>query len=61
MPTSEIKKIGVSGTGMIARGFVRLIKKHYPDMEISRVLTRRPLSTMADFPLADVLTNSLTS
>ncbi|MBU2013319.1 MAG: NAD(P)-dependent oxidoreductase [Gammaproteobacteria bacterium] len=44
---------------MIARGFVRLIKKHYPDMEISRVLTRRPLSTMADFPLADVLTNSL--
>ncbi len=59
MPTSEIKKIGVSGTGMIARGFVRLIKKHYPDMEISRVLTRRPLSTMADFPLADVLTNSL--
>ncbi len=59
MPTSEIKKIGVSGTGMIAHGFVRLIKKHYPDMEISRVLTRRPLSTMADFPLADVLTNSL--
>lgn len=44
---------------MIARGFVRLIKKHYPDMEISRVLTRRPLSTMAGFPLADVLTNSL--
>ncbi|WP_313477190.1 NAD(P)-dependent oxidoreductase [Stutzerimonas kunmingensis] len=44
---------------MIAHGFVRLIKKHYPDMEISRVLTRRPLSTMADFPLADVLTNSL--
>lgn len=59
MPTSEIKKIGVSGTGMIAHGFVRLIKKHYPDMEITRVLTRRPLSTLADFPLADVLTNSL--
>jgi predicted homoserine dehydrogenase-like protein len=59
MPTSEIKRIGVSGTGMIARGFVRLIRNHYPDMEISRVLTRRPLSSMADFPLADVLTNSL--
>ncbi len=44
---------------MIARGFVRLIRNHYPDMEISRVLTRRPLSSMADFPLADVLTNSL--
>jgi predicted homoserine dehydrogenase-like protein len=59
MPTPEIKKIGVSGTGMIAHGFVRLIAKHYPDMEISRVLTRRPLSSMADFPLADQLTNSL--
>ncbi|CJK81781.1 homoserine dehydrogenase [Streptococcus pneumoniae] len=59
MPTSEIKRIGVSGTGMIAHGFVRLIKQHYQDMQISRVLTRRPLSTMTDFPLADVLTNSL--
>lgn len=44
---------------MIAHGFVRLIKQHYQDMQISRVLTRRPLSTMIDFPLADVLTNSL--
>ena len=44
---------------MIARGFVRLIRNHYPDMVISRVLTRRPLSSMADFPLAEVLTNSL--
>jgi len=44
---------------MIAHGFVRLIKQHYQDMQISRVLTRRPLSTMTDFPLADVLTNSL--
>lgn len=59
MPTSEIKRIGVSGSGMIARGFVRLIRNHYPDMVISRVLTRRPLSSMADFPLAEVLTNSL--
>src|SRR3989344_8981744 len=59
MPTSEIKRIGVSGTGMIAHGFVRLIKQHYQDMQSSRVLPRPPLSTMTDFPLADVLTNSL--
>ncbi|EXF45319.1 NAD(P)-dependent oxidoreductase [Pseudomonas sp. BAY1663] len=44
---------------MIAHGFVRLIKQHYRDMEISRVLTRRPLTSLADFPLADALTNSL--
>ncbi len=59
MPTSQIKKIGVSGTGMIAHGFVRLIKQHYPDMEISRVLTRRPLSSMTGFPQANALTHSL--
>ncbi len=59
MPTSHVKKIGVSGTGMIARGFIRLIKQHYQDMEISRVLTRRPLATLTDFPLAERLTNSL--
>ncbi|MBK3867286.1 NAD(P)-dependent oxidoreductase [Pseudomonas stutzeri] len=44
---------------MIAYGIVRLIKQHYQDMEISRVLTRRPLFSLTDFPLTDVLTNSL--
>lgn len=53
------KKIGVSGTGMIARGFLRLIKQHYPDLEISRILTRRPFNTFSDFPLAERLTHSI--
>lgn len=53
------RKIGVSGTGMIARGFIRLIKQHYPDLEITRVLTRRPLNSFTGFPLSERLTNSV--
>ncbi len=60
MSTSHIKKkIGVSGTGMIAHCFIRLIKQHYQDIEVSRVLTRRPLNSFTDFPLPERLTNSV--
>ncbi len=59
MSNPSVKRIGVSGTGMIAHGFVRLIKQHYQDMEISRVLTRRPLGSLTDFPLPHALTNSI--
>ncbi len=59
MSTSHIKKkIGVSGTGMIAHCFIRLIK-HHQDIEVSRVLTRRPLNSFTDFPLPERLTNSV--
>ncbi|MBB3103659.1 NAD(P)-dependent oxidoreductase [Azomonas macrocytogenes] len=44
---------------MISHAFVRLIKNHYQDLEISRVLTRRKLDTLSSFPLANALTNSL--
>ncbi len=59
MSNPHSKKIGVSGTGMIARGFLRLIKQHYPDLEISRILTRRPFNSFSDFPLAERLTHSI--
>ncbi len=59
MPNPHSKKIGVSGTGMIARGFLRLIKQHYPDLEISRILTRRPFNSFSEFPLAERLTHSI--
>ncbi len=59
MHNSNIKKIGVSGTGMIAHCFIRLIKQHYQDMDISHVLTRRPLNTLGGFPLPECLTNSI--
>ncbi|WP_313058580.1 NAD(P)-dependent oxidoreductase [Stutzerimonas nitrititolerans] len=44
---------------MIARGLLRLIKQHYPDLEISRILTRRPFNSFSDFPLAERLTHSI--
>lgn len=59
MSTLHAKRIGVSGTGMIAHCLVRLIKLHYSDVVITRVLTRRPLNTLDDFPLEGVLTNSV--
>ncbi|MBC8648637.1 NAD(P)-dependent oxidoreductase [Pseudomonas sp. MTM4] len=44
---------------MIAHCLIRLIDRHYQDMHVSRVLTRRPLSSFTDFPLAERLTNSI--
>ncbi len=59
MKDATIKRVGVSGTGMISHCFVRLIMQHYKDMTISRVLTRRRIDTLGDFPLRDALTNSI--
>lgn len=59
MTDVKIKRVGVSGTGMISHCFVRLIMQHYKDLEISRVLTRRRIDTLSSFPLAGVLTNSI--
>ncbi|WP_407297745.1 NAD(P)-dependent oxidoreductase [Stutzerimonas zhaodongensis] len=44
---------------MIAHCFIRLISQHYHDLEVSRVLTRRPLNSFNDFPLPERLTNSV--
>lgn len=59
MTDTVLKRVGVSGTGMISHCFVRLIMQHYKDLQISRVLTRRSIDTLGDFPLRDVLTNSI--
>jgi predicted homoserine dehydrogenase-like protein len=59
MSNLQVKRVGVVGTGMISRCFVRLIAKHYNDLEISKVFTRRSLNTINDFPLPECLTNSL--
>ena len=59
MTGAAVKRVGVSGTGMISHCFVRLIMQHYRDLEISRVLTRRRVDTLGDFPLPDRLTNSI--
>ena len=59
MSNLQVKRVGVVGTGMISRCFVRLIAKHYKDLVISKVFTRRSLNTISDFPLPECLTNSL--
>lgn len=58
MKHAAVKRIGVSGTGMISRCLVRLIMRHYPHLKITGVLTRRPMAALSDFPLLDVLTHS---
>jgi len=59
MADKIMKRIGVSGTGMISHCLVRLIVQHYDDMVVSRVLTRRRIDTLSGFPLKDALTNSV--
>ncbi len=59
MHRSSITRVGISGTGMISLALVRMIAKHYDDIQITRILTRRPLDTLHDFPLSSVLTQSL--
>lgn len=59
MDDSAVRRVGVSGTGMISHCFVRLIMNHYKDVQITRVLTRRNLETLGDFPLPGALTNSI--
>lgn len=53
------KRVGISGTGMISHCLIRLIQRHYPQLKISRVLTRRNIATFTDFPAADALTHSI--
>lgn len=54
---SEIK-IGVVGTGFIARNFMTSLDRH-PDARIGAILTRRDPHTITDLP-ADLLTGSAT-
>lgn len=54
-------RIGIIGTGFIARGLVLSLKQH-PQLEISGVVTRRPIDTLQDFPLdIHLLTNDITT
>lgn len=59
MDRSSITRVGISGTGMISQALVRLLAKHYDDIQISRILTRRPIDSLGSFPLNTALTQSL--
>ena len=50
-------RIGVAGSGFIARGFVMALHGHQ-DMVISKVLTRK-VQQRSDFPRQDLLTSSI--
>lgn len=58
-PSGKPVRIGVVGTGMIARSFVKLVQRHHPDLQITRVLTRRPLTSVTDMLGEGLLTLSL--
>ncbi len=51
-------RIGVVGSGFIARGFV-MAMQHVKDLRITRVLTRTDPRTRKDFPRPELLTNSI--
>ncbi len=44
---------------MISHALVRLLMRHCPDLELTRVLTRRRIADLDGFPLPEALTNSI--
>lgn len=51
-------RIGVVGSGFIARGFVMALRS-VKDLRVTRVLTRTDIRNRPDFPRPELLTNSL--
>lgn len=51
-------RVGVVGTGLIARGFLWM-SHHRNDLAVTKMLTRRSESSLADFPGRELLTWSL--
>jgi predicted homoserine dehydrogenase-like protein len=45
-------RIGVVGTGMIARSFAATISRHHPDLVVTRLLTRRPVASVCEHDAA---------
>ena len=56
-PPSSTCKVGISGTGFIARGTAAALTA--AGFEVASVLTRRPPSEVENFPQPDALTNDL--
>jgi predicted homoserine dehydrogenase-like protein len=58
MRTREQIKVGVIGTGFVARHFAFELARR-PRYRLARVLTRRPLDRCPEFPRPDALTDSI--
>jgi predicted homoserine dehydrogenase-like protein len=56
--SAQVRRIGLVGTGPMAQSFAKLVTRHCTDLRISKVLTRRPLESIADVPIEGVLTAS---
>jgi predicted homoserine dehydrogenase-like protein len=54
----NITRIGIAGTGLIGKGIAIEVEKQ-ADLELTKVLTRREINTMNDYPFSEVLTNSI--
>ncbi|WP_164667420.1 SAF domain-containing protein [Virgibacillus doumboii] len=55
---SKISRIGIAGTGLIGKGIALEVEKQ-SELELSKVLTRRRISTVSDYPFPETLTNSV--
>jgi predicted homoserine dehydrogenase-like protein len=55
---SDCLRIGIVGTGYVARGLARHLVRQ-PDMKLTAVVTRRRIISITDFPVADVLVDSI--
>jgi len=53
-----MRRIGIVGTGFLARGFVMALEEQ-KDLIVSKVLTRTSIQERTDFPRQDLLTNSV--
>ncbi len=51
-------KIGLAGSGYIARGFALAVER-CDDLHLASALTRRPVESCSDFPDRSVLTNAI--
>jgi predicted homoserine dehydrogenase-like protein len=54
----KVTKVGIAGTGLIGKGIAMEVGKQ-EELKLSKVLTRRDINTMKEYPFPEVLTNSL--
>jgi predicted dinucleotide-utilizing enzyme len=58
MEMEQKSRVGIVGTGYIARGLVMALEQQH-DFILSKVLTRTAIGRRTDFPGQDLLTNSV--
>lgn len=55
---NKITRVGIAGTGLIGKGLALEVEKQL-ELKLSKVLTRRDIGTMSDYPFPEALTNSV--